>query len=841
MSRPAAIFGGMMIRPASALALLLSTSLAATPALAQTTQTTSVSAYAIPAGPLTAALNRLAEASGLQISYEAGLTERLATSGVEGRMSAEQALSQLLKGTGLSWRWLDGRTITVVRASRAALALEPVLVSATPAADDSRSTASESAEGRSARSRQDIIVTAVLPDTAAISGTKLAIPLIETPQSISVIDLDEMRMRNVLSVGDAVAYSAGVFANGKGNTYGGDAVAVRGFGNDGTTGAAINTYIDGLRLGGTGYVTAGLDPWLYERVEVVKGPASVLFGQSVPGGLINMISRRPQAEFGGELLLRYGSFDRKQVGLDVTGPVTQDGSLLARFSGTAFETHDIYSYSDRKRVMVAPALTWRPDERTSLTLLSHYQHDDFAGSTLNWLPTIGTIIANPYGQVSRTLFTGDPNYQRWDRTTASIGYQFEHRFSDAVSFNQALRFTHNRLDNQNTYISRLTADLRTANRQAFGLLEHSNDLTVDTRLSARFMTGGLQHQLLGGVDWQLLKSDTLREFAVAPTLDIFAPVYGQTIPPRVQFRDQAYRNEQTGLYLQDQIALDRWRLLIGLRQDWASGRTRDNPSGLSQTQKADALTKRAGLLYLFDNGLAPYVSYAESFTPQDGTDWQGNAFAPEHGRQVEAGIKYQPKGGRSFVTASIFDLRRRNVLTTDPDHPDFSRQTGEIRMRGFEVEANVALAKTFSLIGSYTLLDPRVTSSNDSVSGINPVTRQIEDRAQQGLRPIAVPRHTAALWLNYDAPAGVGAGAGLRYVSASWGDDANLSRVPAYVLVDASLRFELGHWITSLKGLQFSVKANNLLDKTYVASCSGIDRCYYGQARNVTADLSWRW
>lgn len=794
--------------------------------------------YDIAAGPLAEALNRFAEQSGIQLSYDATLTEGRASSGYKGVATVEAGLSGLLSGTGLGYR-RNGDVVTIVAApSTGSLMLDPVRVEEA-ASRGERPEATARALGEHGRS--DIIVTALLPQTSSISGTKTDTPLIETPQSISVVNMDEMRVRNILSVSDAVAYSAGAFSGSKGNTYGGDAIALRGFGNDGTTGTAGNTYIDGLRLGGTGYLVSGLDPWLYERVEVVKGPASVLFGQSTPGGLINMVSKRPRAEAGGDIFLRYGSFDRKQIGIDVTGAVTDAENLLVRFAGTAFEGHDIYPFSDRQRVMVAPSLTWLIGEKTSLTLLGHYQHDDFAGSTLNWLPTIGTVIDNPNGQISRKLFTGDPNYQVWDRTTASIGYQFEHRFSDAFAVRQNFRYTHNDLDNRSIYINRLNADLRTATRQAFGLLETSNDYTIDTHADFKFATGPLQHALLVGFDWQKFENDTVREFVNAPVLDVFAPVYFQTIPPRAPFRDLANTSEQTGIYAQNQISLDGWRLLLGLRYDWAENGTTDRARGASLSEKSEALTKRIALLHLFENGLAPYVSYSDSFTPLGGTDIAGNRFDPERGKQIEAGLKYQPRGSASFVTASLFDLRRRNVLTPDPLNPNFSIQTGEIRVRGLELEANVQLAKGLKAIGSYTHLDPKVTKANGNVTGINPATLAVESRAQQGLRPMAVPRHNASLWLDYEVPQGIGLGAGVRHSSSTFGDAANLSKVPAYTLFDASIRFDVGRWANAFQGISLAVKANNVFDKSYVSSCVGIDRCYYGGARNVTIDLGYRW
>jgi iron complex outermembrane recepter protein len=795
--------------------------------------------YDIPSGPLATALNRFAEQSNIQLSYEGALTHALTTAGLNGPATIEEGMARLLTGTGLAYR-RAGDVITIVRAPHtAALSLDTVQVEATPPTGSRIGQTDQEAE--ESRRSDAITVTGFVPETAALSGLKTDTPLIETPQSVSVISMDEMRVRNILSVSDAVAYTAGAFAGGKGNTYGGDAIALRGFGNDGTTGTATNTYIDGLRLGGTGYLSGGIDPWLYDRIEVVKGPASVLFGQSVPGGLINMVSKRPQDQAGGEIFLRYGSYGRKQVGIDVTGPVEGSDNLLLRFVGTGFEDHDVYAFSNRQRVMVAPSLTWRIGSRTTLTVLTHYQHDDFAGSTLNWLPTIGTIVANPNGRISRTLFTGDPNYQGWNRTTASAGYELEHHFSDAFTVRQNFRYTYDDLDDKNTYISSLNADLRTASRQLFGLIEHANDYTLDTQADLKLATGSIGHRFLFGIDWQQLNNDTYRSFATGPDLDVYAPVYFQPMPTPVPFRNQAYRDSQTGLYAQDQLSLGGWRLVLGLRQDWASSRVIDHDALTSDTEKSHALTKRIALLRLFDNGLAPYVSYSDSFVPQSGTDYAGKTFDPERGKQIEAGIKYQPPGRASFVTASIFDLRRRNVLTTDSEHPDFEKETGEIRMRGIELEANVVLAKGLKAIGSYTFLDARVTHSDDTVSGINPVTLAEEDRAQQGLRPLAVPRHTAALWLDYAATRGVALGAGARYIASTFGDDANLSTVPAYTLFDASLRFDLGQWDGALQGLSLAVKANNVFDKTYVASCVGVDRCYYGNPRNVTVDLGFRW
>ncbi|MBN8842207.1 MAG: TonB-dependent siderophore receptor [Sphingomonadales bacterium] len=729
--------------------------------------------------------------------------------------------------------------------SLAAVAFPGAAAAALAEEAGSSASAVDGAEAEDHAGRSDIIVSGKLSKEGS-TGTKSDTPLVETPQSISVIDEEDIRSRNVLSIADAVGYSSGVFAGTKGSaTYGGDAIAIRGFGNDGSSGTANNTYIDGLRLGGTLYASAALDPLLFERIEVVKGPASVLYGQATPGGLINMVSRRPRAETGGEIMLRYGSFGRKQGLLDVTGSVNESGSLFARFTGMFFDTDDRVDFSNRQRVLVAPALTWQPGASTSLTLLAHYQKDDFLGSTLNWLPTVGTVLANPNGKISRSLFTGDPNYQKWNRELFSVGYQFEHRFSDAIAFRQNVRLSQNSLDAKTIYITSLSSNLRIAGRQAFGLQESSNDLAIDNNLQATFETGPFTHDVLIGLDWQRFENDTNRELANGLTLDVFAPTYYQTLPTFVRSTNAIFTKRQVGLYFQDQIKLHGWRLLLGLRKDWTTNitlnRAATNPATARTSQKDDAITKRVALLHLFDNGLAPYISYSEAFTPLSGTDASGAFFRPETGRQYEAGIKFQPRGGDSFVTASVFDLRRQNVLTTDQANPSFRRATGEITMRGFELEAHVAIAPTVRVIGAYTYLDAEVTKSNTTVTGLNPVTLVRFTAPELGKRPVAVPKHNASLWVSADLPAGTVAGAGARYSGSTFGDPANGVRVPDFLLFDASLRFDLGRWASALSGLNLALKANNIADKTYVSSCIGIDRCYYGQGRTVIADVSFRW
>ncbi len=783
--------------------------------------------FAIPAQPLGQALRLFADQSGYQLAYATEDMQGAATRGVNGSHTPEAALQILLSGTGIGYRLTASNTVTLSR-------------QASQGSSDVTTLGAVTVQGQAYQDAWGPVQGYVAQ--RSLTATKTDTPLIETPQSISVVTRDEMEARAARTVGDALSYTAGVSTGrtGESSYFGGDGISIRGFGGDGTTGVSFNEYVDGMRLRGSGYVTAGLDPFLFERVEVIKGPASVLYGQSTPGGIVNMVSKRPTLTPLNQAELQVGNYNRLQGSFDLSGPVDKGGEFLYRLSGLALRTDTQTDFSHRQRTALAPSFTWRPTNDTSLTLLTSYQHDDFAGSPLNFLPTIGTVVKNPYGKLSTSFFAGDPNYNKWDRTTYAGGWLFEHRFNETWTVRQNARYVRNNLDYNGVYQNSLQANLQTVTRSAFSLVEHSNDLTVDNQVQTNFATGGLYHTALFGIDGQSFAFDTYRGIATAQPLNIWRPVYYQQIPMPVLYQSNRQTGGQAGLYAQDQIRYGNTQLLVGIRQDWTGNTVKNRLNGAKTDSSADAFTKRAGLIHVFDAGLAPYVSYAESFEPTTGTDYSGQPFKPSKGRQYEAGVKYQPNGVDAFVTLSAFNLTRTNVLTTDSAHPNYNVQTGEIRSRGIELEGKATLAEGLNLTAAYTFLDAKVTQSNDTVTGLYGVRAPMK-----GKTPVAVPRHAASAWVDYTMPrgklAGLGLGLGVRYVGETYGDPANVTKVPAFTLFDAAVHYDLAGLSDAMAGWRASVNATNLFDKEYVSACTAVDRCYYGLSRTVMATVRYRW
>ncbi|MGP1666913.1 MAG: TonB-dependent siderophore receptor, partial [Rhodanobacter sp.] len=358
-------------------------------------------------------------------------------------------------------------------------------------------------------------------------------------------------------------------------------------------------------------------------------------------------------------------------------------------------------------------------------------------------------------------------------------------------------------------------------------------LTVDNRLNLDFDTGVLEHKGTVGVDYLWGKSRWHEQSGTASGIDIYNPVYG-AVPNTSVFTAKSLQDiaaSQVGLYAQDQIKYGKWIATLGVRQDWAWRDTKNRTTRINAKQTDDAFTWRGGLTYLSDSGLAPSVSYSQSFSPVVGSDRLGKAYVPEKGQQYEVGVKFQPAGYNSFITVSAFNLARQNVQTIDPVNTSFSVQTGEVRVRGLEIEGVAALDNGLSLTAAYTYNDAEISKTNIA--------------AQKGNTPYRVPEHAASAWVNYDlqvaALQGLSMGVGVRYIGSTMGDDDNTFKVPAFTLVDAALRYDFGRAIAAAKGLTGSINVSNLFDKYYVPACFTVNACNYGSSRTIIGNLSYRW
>jgi iron complex outermembrane receptor protein len=793
-------------------------------ALAQTSGNTGAAAH--NSGSLDAALDRFAREARITLTYDAAALRGLRAPELNGSYTVDAGLTALLVGSGMTAVRLAGGEYAV-RAATTAAGDAAAASSQLPTI-----TVKDNADAETGLSP-------VAGNVARVSrvGTKTDTALKETPQAISVITRDQMDAQGVESIAEGLRYTPGVVAQ-YGNTdlrY--DWLTVRGF--------VPGRYLDGLRLpfGARGYSQPRIEPFGLERVEVLKGPSSLLYGQANPGGLVNMVSKRPTTDTVREVELQYGSYNRKQIGIDLGGKIDEAGELSYRFVALGRKSDTAYDYVSEEKTYIAPSLTWRPNADTRLTLLAQYQKiDSKGGGGAPVLTANGTLYTSRYAALDRSSFAGEPNFDRFTNEQYFLGYELEHNLNDNWSLRQNLRYGEVDADTRRVQVYCRTAACDPANlgRYAWAFPEKSRLFTVDNQLQGKFNAGATRHTLLVGVDYSSERTvyDETTLSLLSGVFNAYAPVYGTyggAVPPVATHIEQD--RDQLGAYVQDQIRLERWTLVAGGRYDWADTSTRTVTSAArsSVKQSDSAFTGRLGLLYSFDNGITPYVSYSTSFQPTVGTSRTLEAFKPTKGQQYEAGLKYQPDGSKTMVTLSAYQLTQQNVTTPDPLNTSFNEQTGEVRVRGLELEGKMQLQKGLDLIASYGYTDSKITKANPTSAGVN-IT---------GNRLAFVPRNQASAWLDYTVQnsdlAGLGAGVGARYLGENFGDNANVYHMPGVTLFDAALRYDFGKLNPQLKGLRMALNASNIFNKTYVAACLGTTGCYYGDGRSVYLTMKYGW
>ncbi|MCB8889323.1 TonB-dependent siderophore receptor [Vreelandella malpeensis] len=662
--------------------------------------------------------------------------------------------------------------------------------------------------------------------TAQQAATKVATPFLETPQSVSTITDEQMQRRGVDTVQRAADYTPGVYTNQVGASNRFDYLVLRGF----SDGSLSNTFLDGLKLMGdaNSHSTMRIDPWFLDSIEVVRGPASVLYGRASPGGVVALNSKRPEFEPGGELRFRVGNNNQRSAAFDVTGPLGDTQRVAFRLTGIAHAADTQFDPAEEERYAIAPRLTWDMTDATSLTLEAYLQ-DEPEGGYHSGVPFEGAVVPRNGRRISNNFFDGEPAYDAYERTQRMFGYSLEHRFNEQVTGRQLLRYLNSDvLLNQPYGFGWTSPTSDELTRYYSGAEESLEAWTVDNQLEAHLDSGAMAHTLLFGVDYQRRENDVAWPSGAFPSLNAFDPIYGVD-PSEVTFYApvrERHQIEQTGIYLQDQIALDSWRFTLGGRYDWVSidntNRDTNDNSSLSDTQ----LSGRAGVVYLFDNGVAPYVSYSTAFTPTSFVDERGDLLAPMEGEQWEAGVKVQPEGSQSQFSAAVFHIRQENVATKEQPTDPY-RAVGEIESRGLELEAQTRLTDTLSLQAGYSFTDITYAKSDDGNEGNN---------------AIYAPRHQLQAWGHY-APtdgllSGMDAGLGVRHYADIAADRANTEKVPDYTLVDATVGYDWGQ--QGFEGVETRLNVNNVLDKEYVATCNSLDYCYFGAERSVTASVHYR-
>ncbi|MBY0137175.1 TonB-dependent siderophore receptor [Paracoccus yeei] len=652
----------------------------------------------------------------------------------------------------------------------------------------------------------------VVPTTQIATKTETSV--LETQQSVSVVTGQQIRDQGATSVGQALRYSAGAVAEPYGATPGFDEPNIRGFGSNNSQ------YLNGLRFirkfGAPSYELYGL-----ERVELLRGPSSALYGAGSPGGIVNLVQKHAQPEDFAEAGVGYGSFGDASLFFDVNRAASD--VLAWRLTGQISKTEEQVEEVTNDRQYLATALRWQMDEVSTLDLLLSYQKDSPISPA--GVPYALTQIAD--GDDLREFYAGYPDETDSDRRMLNLGVEYGRDLDNGWRLEQSFRYQKFDWDYNIFTSSSLSDDGGSIVLTQTDQEESGNTLNADTRLTGEVTTGAATHRLLVGIDALRYSFDNTTVFSTPlSTIDWRDPDLGGFRPgPAWYTKNEDLTITQVGIYAQDEISWDNWRMSLGLRHSWVKQTGTVTVNGIESDgyQKDNATSGRIGLSYVFDNGVAPYVSYSTSFDPEIGTDRAGNAFEPTEGKQWEVGVKYQPSDA-ILLTAAYYDLKQDNLIRYDA--AGLPVQSGEVRARGLELEATAELAQGWDIRAAYAYTDTRL--SGDVAPETDPTAIFYD-----GNRAANSPYHMASLWLVRDFDNGFRLGGGVRYVGERYGDDANNYPLDSNTLVDLGASYTRDNIVASLNVL-------NLTDKTYLASCSQF-YCNYGEGREIQARLSYQW
>lgn len=760
--------------------------------------------FNIAAKPLAQALSDWALQTRLQLIVQPSLVSGKTSPSVTGTLTPRQALDRLLASSGLVGVQ-DGNAIVIKSAGAGEEAMTLGTVTVTGQAD--RETGTGPVGGLVAK--------------RSATATKTDTPLIETPQSISVIPAEQIELLKPRDVFESLGYTAGVTRAAWVDRVS-DQFVVRGF-------TSTQPYLDGMRYQ-VGIYDGQMEPYGLERIEVLKGAASTLYGALPPGGLINTVSKQPTTEPLREITADLGNFKRKQVAADFGGALNEDKTLSYRLTGVLRRSDAPQDYTNDDRNYIAGSLRWRPNTATSLTLRAEYQRD--ATVYPAGYPLYGTLLPSPYGEVSTSRFIGEPGFDTFEVNRKVAGYLLEHDFNDSLKLRHGLRYYEGQIDRREAQARNyygFAPDQRTFTRRGHDRHQTSKGVTMDTSLQYKFETGAVQHTALVGLDYSTTKWTDEYYFHTMPDQDLFAPIYGGGVGAKQRLDDSwGQRNiKQTGLYVQDHMKFgERWVLLAGGRQDYVRYDDYNPLTGdvAADNEKSSQFSGRLGAVYLADNGLAPFVGFSQSFQPQAGVNRLGARFKPTQGEQYEAGVRYQPAGSDTLISAAVYQLTQKNVTVTDPINTSFNVQQGQVRSRGFELEARTRLGKNANLIAAYAYTDARTTKSSPLTPG------------EEGKRSAYTPLHQLSVWADYgfgafDLP-GLRIGAGARYTGTTR-EQGDTREVPAYLLWDALVSYSTGPW-------RLALNVKNATNKRYVTTCS-YHTCFLGEPRTAVLSATYRW
>ncbi|WP_313111630.1 TonB-dependent siderophore receptor [Pseudescherichia sp.] len=675
-----------------------------------------------------------------------------------------------------------------------------------------------------------VVVSATAPQSATAptqgytvqstrGATKTDQPLIVTGQSVSVVTRQQMDDQGVMNVNQALSYTPGVNANFGGGATRFDTVSLRGFHG----GDVDNIFLDGMRLmsDGGSHSVLQIDPWFIERIDVVKGPSSALYGQSVPGGLVNLTSKRPQFKSEGHFRLSGGTQNTKGGAFDYTDAINDQWAF--RLIGMTRSSDTQYDHTREERYALSPSLLWQPDSDTSLLLRAYLQKDP-SGGYHGSLPMDGTRFDHNGKRLSTSTNEGESG-DGYRRREQLYSVEFDHQFNDVWSVHSSGSYTHANVALDQVYQTGWIDNSDNLSRGYSGSRGSLDAWSTDNRLQADFATGEVTHTVILGGEYHRYRNDLWTGAGSAAPLNPFTgytPQHGYTVTYN---DDNNRRYYQAGTYLQDEMVWNRWHLDLSGRYDRIVSEQVSDTSGTDSRRSDDHISSRASLLYAFENGLSPYLSYSQAITPASLPGADGTLLKPTTAEQYEAGLKFQPPGTSDIYSIAIYDLTQKDVATRDINIATATYlPAGKVHSQGVEIEARNQLTPRLSTIAGYTWNHLRF---EDSLDGNESNTPQL------------TPDQMASLWAHYQFDYGLSVGAGVRYIGKQYADDANTARLPSVTLFDASVRADLGAWSPQLKGAFVQVNASNLGDRDYISGCYGTNNCYVGAERSVLATVGY--
>lgn len=650
-------------------------------------------------------------------------------------------------------------------------------------------------------------------------ATKTATSSNNVPQSVSVITRRHLDERDPKDIAETLSYTAGASGGYRGEN-GIIEMSVRGIGFK-SDGGGQPTFLDGLRYP----ASLEVSPYAVDRIEVLKGPSSVLYGQANPGGLVNISLKEASGSNENEVMFKAGTGMLIEGGIDLDRAVNDEWAyrIVGDVKQVNWQAGDV---AQQRSLTLAPSLRWKPNEQTEWKLKAFYERQPEAGDR-NFLVRKGTVDAVEGRRIPYDFFAGSKNFHNFNNRKAHIGHRFSHDFGNGFSIEQNLRYGQY-ADNWKTLVVWNAGEGSKLIRKARRFEDGSRDLLVDNRLRWQGIVGTAKHDVLFGIDYANRRADLKGWLGDALFIDWRNPAYGVSVDEPPLSNDETTKIKQTGVYVQDQIQRGKWHFLAGGRYDRVKRNYSDNLHGKHQSQTDGKLTWRTGVLYALSNGFSPYVSYSTSFLPEAGAAADGSMLKPTTARQWEVGLKYQPNPSFSVNTA-LFDIEQKNLTVYTPLTYE-KTQRGKMRTRGAEIEIQGDITPAWGISGNYTYLDKKV--------------RQDSNASAIGTTSWGVPKHSVSLWTDYRFSGvlrGVSTGLGLRYIGKTWGDNANTFHVPAYALWDMKLAYKPGEYWRSLKGTHVQLNVQNLANKKYVASCSNDSACFYGKGRVVTISAGYRW